>query len=182
MNGFVFQKVRDRVRFNGAEGECNVFTFGKKKSVYAKNMGFLLPVLKNHKNTDVKAPTSHILNTTMDSLLEGCGDVSEDSDSCLAISWSPEGRWVVLLIPGPQSQHKADLPWRDLLPPCPKELSEGSLCSVGLWDLGCAGTELTGTTGPSPVQKAEQGTALSLFLTSPLRRALPTEGSYLPQF
>ena len=56
MNGFVFQKVRVRVRFNGAEGECNVFTFGKKKCVYAKNMGFLLPVLKNHKILMSKLP------------------------------------------------------------------------------------------------------------------------------
>lgn len=178
MNRFVFQKVRVRVRFNGAEAECNVFTFGKNMCLCKKY--FLLPVLKNSQNTDVKAPTSHIFNTTMDSLLEGCGDVSEDrvtlvwqfhdplrADglSCSFLDHSPSTRQIFL--------------GETCYPPCPKELSEGSLCSVGLWDLSCAGTELTGTTGTLPSTKSWAGTSPVPFSDISIEKG-PSYRGFLP--
>lgn len=118
-----------------------------------KNMGFLLPVLKNSQNTGVKAPTSHIFNTTMDCMLEGCGGVSEDR---ITLDWQfrvplradgfPAHPWTTVPAQGRSSLERPATPM--------PQRAEESLCSVGLGDLGCAVTELTGTTGPLPSTKS----------------------------
>lgn len=154
-----------------------------KISIYAKKYElFYYLYLKDSPKywCQKKFPPHTCLIQPMDSLLEGCGDVSvwEQSDPWWAVSdllRACRERWGVLFMPGPWPQHKADLPWGHLLPPHPQS-SEGSLCSVGS---GLVVTELTGTAGPSPTQKSEQGAALPLFLISPLRKAFPTE-AFLP--
>lgn len=113
----------------------------------------------------------------MDSLLEGCRGVSEirvtfDWQFCDLLRACGE-RWVVLLIPGSRSQHKADLPCETCYSPIPKEVR--GPCAIWV----CVVTDSLAQLAPSPVQKVELEGALFLFLTSPLRKAFSTE-AFLP--